>query len=114
LWLSSLLLFFRSKTYNSIKNEAKTDQIVFTETEKMGNKAVKPNQKQAVKPNQKQAVPPPAVQPDPPAAAAPPPPAPPKKPTLEMDVDYLNHQLFFVILFALFAANTSIWLYLGT
>jgi hypothetical protein len=38
----------------------------------------------------------------------------PKKPTIDADADYLNHQIFYFMVFAIFAANLTIWAYLGS
>jgi hypothetical protein len=37
-----------------------------------------------------------------------------KKPSIDADIDYLNHQMFFTMVFAILAANLTIWIYLGS
>ncbi len=36
------------------------------------------------------------------------------KPTVEADIDYLNHHMFFLMLICILASNSGIWCYLGS
>jgi hypothetical protein len=37
-----------------------------------------------------------------------------KKPSIDADVDKLNHQMFFIMFFAILITNLVIWIYLGS